>query len=276
VVVVGAGPAGIAAAVEAADAGAAVTLIEASHALGGQFALAGRAPAHHEAWTRWSVSLRTRLTAGRVEVRLGELVTPARAQALLGGLGGGRGGLLLATGARPFLPPGLGRQVQLGKNRAAVVDAWDAIARPESVEGPVVVADWGGGWTGLDAAEVLAAAGRPVTLACAAAGVGEGVHQYQRNLYLARLDRLGVRLVQHCELVAGDGRVSFRHVFSGRALEAPEAATLVLSLGRAPRDELWSTLEGRPNVKRIGDVLGPRSAEEAVLEGAQAGARLAG
>lgn len=276
VVVVGAGPAGIAAAVEAADAGAAVTLVEASHMLGGQFALAGRAPAHHDSWTRWSASLRTRLAAGRVEVRLGEPVTPDRVHALLGGLGDGRGGLVLATGARPFLPPGLGREVRLGKRCAVVVDAWDAIARPESVEGPVVVADWGGGWTGLDAAEVLAAAGRSVTLACASAGVGESVHQYQRNLYLARLDRLGVRLVQHCELVANDGRAWFRHVFSGRALEAPETATLVLSLGRVPRDELWSTLEGRPDVERIGDVLSPRSAEEAVLEGAQAGARLAG
>lgn len=276
VVVVGAGPAGIAAAVEAADAGAAVTLLEAADAIGGQFALAGRAPAHDEAWTRWSATLRNRLAAGRVEVRLGELVTPERAQELLDGLGTVRGGLLLATGARPFVPPGLGREVRLGNSAAVVVDAWEAIARPERVEGPVVVADWGGGWTGLDAAEVLAAAGRSVTLVCAAAGVGEGVHQYQRNLYLSRLDRLGVRLVQHGELVVDDGRASFRHVFSGRALEAPEAATLVLSLGRAPRDDLWATLEGRPNVERIGDVLGPRSAEEAVLEGAQAGARLAG
>ncbi len=276
VIVVGAGPAGMAAAVEAAAAGAAVTLIEASQTLGGQFALAGSAPAHREAWERWSVSLRTRLAEGRVEVRLGELVTPTGAEALLADLGGARGGLLLATGARPFVPPGLEREVSLGDTRAVVVDAWEAIARPERVQGPVVVADWGGGWTGLDVAEVLAAGGRTVTLACAAAAVGEGVHQYQRNLYLARLDRLGVRLVQHCELALDDGRAWFRHVFSGRVLETPEAATLVISLGRAPSDALWPALAGRPNVERIGDVLGPRSAEEAVLEGALAGARLAG
>ena len=44
VLVIGGGPAGMAAAVAAGRAGAEVTLVEASSALGGQFALAGRAP----------------------------------------------------------------------------------------------------------------------------------------------------------------------------------------------------------------------------------------
>jgi hypothetical protein len=53
----------------------------------------------------------------------------------------------------------------------------------------VVVADWGGDPSGLDAAEVLALAGNDVTLAVASVAVGEGVHQYRRNLYLQRLYR---------------------------------------------------------------------------------------
>ena len=53
----------------------------------------------------------------------------------------------------------------------------------------VVVADWGGDPAGLDAAEVLAAAGNEVTLAVASVAVGELVHQYRRNLYLHRLYR---------------------------------------------------------------------------------------
>jgi hypothetical protein len=128
----------------------------------------------------------------------------------------------------------------------------------------VLVADWGGGWTGLDAAETLAEAGLDVSYACAAAAIGEGVHQYQRNLYLGRLDRLGVALVHHME-VAGDG---LRHVFSGRTVPWPDGlATLVLAHGRAPDDVLWHALEGRPACVRAGDVLGPRTAEEAILEG---------
>jgi hypothetical protein len=37
-----------------------------------------------------------------------------------------------------------------------------------------------------------------------------------------------------------------------------------------PDDELWAALEGRPGCIRAGDVLGPRTAEEAVLEGTTA------
>jgi hypothetical protein len=41
----------------------------------------------------------------------------------------------------------------------------------------------------------------------------------------------------------------------------------VLAQGRVPDDELWAELEGHPGAVRAGDVLGPRTLEEAVLEG---------
>ena len=44
-------------------------------------------------------------------------------------------------------------------------------------------------------------------------------------------------------------------------------ATLVLAQGRVPADELWTQLESHPAATRVGDVLGPRTLEEAVLEG---------
>ena len=53
VLVVGAGPAGVAAAVEAARSGDDVTLIERAADIGGQLRLAGQAPAHREMWERW-------------------------------------------------------------------------------------------------------------------------------------------------------------------------------------------------------------------------------
>jgi pyruvate/2-oxoglutarate dehydrogenase complex dihydrolipoamide dehydrogenase (E3) component len=160
------------------------------------------------------------------------------------------------------------------------VSAWDAIVRPEAVAGPALVADWGGGWDGLDAAEVLAGAGLQVTLACAAAAIGETLHQYQRNGYLERLDRAGVTILHHHEVVpagrreagAGPGEiVALRHVFSGRTTPIDGFATLVLAQGRVPEDALWRALEGRAGCVRVGDALGPRTAEEAVLEGFLAG-----
>jgi NADPH-dependent 2,4-dienoyl-CoA reductase/sulfur reductase-like enzyme len=250
VLVAGAGPAGVAAALEVAAAGHVVVLAERDARVGGQLRIAGRAPAHRETWARYERFVTRRLAADGVEVRLDAEIGSDDAE--------GYDAVIVATGAAPYRPP-------LPAAGLAVLDATEAILAPHAVAGPVLVADWGGGWTGLDAAETLAEAGvAEVTYVCAAAAIGEGVHQYQRNLYLARLDDLGVRLLHHVELV-DDG---LRHVFSGRTTPLPDGlATLVLAHGRTPDDALWRALEGRPGCVRAGDVLGPRSAEEAILEG---------
>ena len=252
VLVIGGGPAGASAAIEAAHAGDAVTLIEREAELGGQLRLAGLAPAHHELWERYRRSTAARLRAAGVALELG---TEAAAE-----LAPDFDLVVLATGARPYVPelPSTGREI---------VQAWDAIRRPHAVAGPALVADWGGGWDGLDAAERLAGAGRTVTLACAAPIPGETLHQYQRNLYLARLDELGIEILHHHELAVETEGVALRHVFSERRRALPESTTLVLAQGRVPDDALWSELESHPAAVRAGDVLGPRTLEEAVLEG---------
>jgi 2,4-dienoyl-CoA reductase-like NADH-dependent reductase (Old Yellow Enzyme family) len=252
VLVIGAGPAGAAAAIEAAGVGARVTLVERADAIGGQLALAGLAPGHIETWEVYRRSTTARLRAAGVSVQLGVQAEP--------GLAEGFELVVLATGARPYA-------TALDLGAAVTVQAWEAIAEPGAVGGPALVADWGGGWEGLDATERLAGAGIEVTLACAGTVPGETLHQYQRNLYLARLDELGVRILHHHELA--DGPV-LRHVFSGRVTALPQVATIVLAQGRQPVDELWSELERHPGAVRAGDVLGPRSLEEAVLEGTMA------
>ena len=131
----------------------------------------------------------------------------------------------------------------------------------------MLVADWGGGWEGLDAAEVLAEQGLEVTLACAAPRPGDTLHQYQRNLYLARFDERGIAILHHTEVTA---RAACATSSRGRELPAPAVATIVYAQGREPEDALWAALEGVPGRVRAGDVLGPRSAEEATLEGVTA------
>ena len=251
VLVIGAGPAGIAAALEAARCGDRVTLLERADAIGGQLRLAGRAPAHAETWEVYAGDAERDLAAAGVDVRLGTAAMAPDAD--------GRDLVVLATGARPFTPR-LRRDLPF-----RLVQAWDAIADPAAIAGPVLVADWGGGYEGLDAAELLAAAGHDVELACGGLIPGEDVHQYQRNLYLARLDEAGVRIRHHLGL-SPDGH-TLRHVFSGREEPINPVATVVLAQGRVPDDALWEAFEGRPGVVRAGDVLGPRSAEEAILEG---------
>jgi len=264
VLVVGAGPAGVAAAVEAAAHGDAVALVDRAGDVGGQLRLAGRAPAHHELWRRWRSNAARLLEHPAIDVRLGE---EARADELVTA-----DVVVLATGARPFVPDWATAALEdepFVRDRVggpATVAAWDAIANPAAVAGPVLVADWGGGWDGLDVAEVLAEQGLEVTLACAAPCPGGTLHQYQRNLYLARFDARGIAILHHTEVTA-DG---LRHLFSGRPSPLPHVATIVHAQGRAPEDGLWSDLEGTPGRVRAGDVLGPRSAEEATLEGVTA------
>ncbi len=253
VLIAGGGRAGVAAAIEAALAGDEVVLREREAELGGQLRLAGRAPAHVEMWERWLRTARRRLERLRVIVELGRDVGVVDVD------GGSWDLVVIATGARAYIP------AFADSGGVSLVDGWSAIAAPGAVRGPVLVADWGGEWTGLDAAEMLRAAGHEVELACAAVHPGETLHQYQRNLYLARLDHAGVRIRHHTEIALDTGRL--RHVFSGREEDLPAVATVVLAQGRAPEAGLWASLEGRPGCVAAGDVLGPRTLEEAALEG---------
>ena len=260
VLVIGAGPAGVAAALSAAAHGDAVVLAERGADVGGQLRLAGRAPAHRELWRRWHANATRALERSSVELRLGTEIAAADADADV---------VVLATGARPYAPEWAHDAdddrpfVRDRVGHHATLDAWTAIANPAAVDGPVLVADWGGGWEGLDAAEALAEQGREVTLACAAPCPGDTLHQYQRNLYLARLDERRIAIEHHTE-VTGRG---LRHLFSGRERPLPRVATLVIAHGREPEDELWAALEEpagrdprgrrpRPADRRGGDARG--------------------
>jgi 2,4-dienoyl-CoA reductase-like NADH-dependent reductase (Old Yellow Enzyme family) len=262
VLVVGGGPAGMAAAVAAARAGARVVLAEASDQLGGQFALAGHAPAHRETVARYRADWLRRLDAAGVELRLGARVDPSSA------LAAEVDRVIVATGARPHA-----REIKPPEGVAAI-DAWQAIGDPSAVSGPALVADWGGGFCGLDAAETLAEAGIAVRLAVASLVVGEQVHQYQRAFYLARLERLGVEILHHRELVDGPAGAQLRSLWTHARWPLPAGIkTLVFALGRAPQGgELAAAFVARGiECSWGGDCRGARSLEEAILEGTLAG-----
>jgi 2,4-dienoyl-CoA reductase-like NADH-dependent reductase (Old Yellow Enzyme family)/thioredoxin reductase len=254
-VVVGGGPAGIAAATEAGRAGHEVVLLERGQHLGGQIVLAGAATGGRELARRFLADAERQLAAAGAGVRLGT--------SDLGGLEADA--VVLATGARPY------EDDRLSLEGVAVLQAWDVLGGRLPEGERVLVADWGGDPGGLDAAEVLAAAGKDVTLAVASVAVGELVHQYRRNLYLQRLYRAGVRILHHHELEsAGGGVVRLRNVFAPELVAEVPADGLVLALGRVPLTV--TAPEGIP-VERAGDCLSPRSLEEAVLEGTLAARR---
>jgi 2,4-dienoyl-CoA reductase-like NADH-dependent reductase (Old Yellow Enzyme family)/thioredoxin reductase len=262
IVVVGAGPAGLAVSVEARRAGHEVVLLEREERIGGQLALAlgtpgggGIARAFVDGHHSTEVLLGVEVTSASVAEHEPDAV-------------------VVCAGARPYEPT-------LPLHDVEVLQAWDVLrdtVLQASSAQRIVVADWGGDPSGLDAAEVLAARGLEVTLAIASVSVGEGVHQYRRNLYLQRLYRAGVTILHHHELrAASDGGVTFANVFAPELESRVAADVLVTALGRVPNDELATGLRTAGyRVEEAGDCLGPRSLEEAILEGVQAARRVSG
>ncbi len=260
IVVVGGGPAGLAAAAEAGAAGHEVALLERSGRLGGQVALAGAAPMHAELARSLARNYDRLLAAAGVEVRLEAEADPAGLAAL------SPDAVVVATGARPY-------EADLPLVGVETVQAWDVLRGPRPGGLRIVVADWGGDASGLACAELLDEGGNTVTVAVGSAAFGETLHQYQRNLYAARLYRAGVRLEHHLELVGAErGRARFRNLFAPELESELPADLLVLSAGRVPERALAEELAGTGlEVHEAGDCLGPRGLEEAILEGTRAG-----
>ena len=191
IVVVGGGPAGLAAAAEAGSAGHEVVLVERGDQIGGQIALAGAAPMHAELARSLARNYRHLLESAKVETRLETEADLQTITALA------PDAVVIATGARPHEP-------DLPHGGIEVVQALDVLRGPLPRGRQVVIADWGGDASGLACADLLAAAGNDVTVAVGLAALGETLHQYQRNVYAARLYRAGVRLSHHLELIGAD------------------------------------------------------------------------
>jgi 2,4-dienoyl-CoA reductase-like NADH-dependent reductase (Old Yellow Enzyme family) len=255
VVVVGAGPAGLAAAAEAAVAGNDVVLLERSDHVGGQVWLAGHGPSHRELARSLTSNYDDLLDRPNVDLRLGAPATADVIQAIDPDL------VIVATGARPYEPA----HDLAGMD---VLQVWDILAgaRPR---GHVVISDWGGDASGLDCAELLAETGCEVTLASGSVMPGETLHQYVRNSYLGRLSRAGVSIRHYLGLhSARAGAIHFRNIFAPELETVIEADVLALSLGRVPNDDLAEELRGSGlRVLEAGDCQSPRSIEEAILEG---------
>jgi 2,4-dienoyl-CoA reductase (NADPH2) len=147
--VVGAGPAGLAFAVEARQRGHDVTLIDKSTELGGQFNLARRIPGKEE-FSETLRYMKTQLDKTGVAVRLGETATVESLVA------GGFDEVVLATGV-------VARKVSFpGADHPKVVSYADVITGRVTVGRSVAII--GAGGIGFDVAEFLTHEGTPPSL----------------------------------------------------------------------------------------------------------------
>src|SRR6185437_8206944 len=203
VMIIGGGPAGMKAAVIAAQRGHHVTLFEAQRRLGGQALLAQLLPGRAE-FGGLITNLERELELAGVQVHKGTRVDAAMIAAAA------PDAALIATGAKPYLPE-FPREGAL-----QIVDAWEVLHARVEVGHSVVVVDWRADWIGIGIAEHLAKLGRSVRLAVGSIVAGETLPFYVRDDAAATLHKLGVKVLPYMRLYGSDSdSVYLQHVSSG-------------------------------------------------------------
>ncbi|QRV31414.1 NADPH-dependent 2,4-dienoyl-CoA reductase [Streptomyces californicus] len=294
VAVVGAGPAGLACAVTAAERGHAVTLFDAADAIGGQLNVARRVPGKKE-FDETLRYFRTRLAELAVELRLS-----TRADA---GTLAGFDEIVLATGVEPRTP------AIPGTDRPNVVSYLDVLRDGAPVGDRVAIV--GAGGIGFDVAEFLTDGGE-------AASLDADTFFRQWGVDTAYADRGGLRaperpkppravhLVQRKTTKVGAGlgkttgwihRTELRHrgveMIAGASYDLIDVDglhltvdgerrvlpvdTVVLCAGQEPRRELYEELRaGSVPVHLIGgaDVAAELDAKRAIRQGTELAAAL--
>lgn len=267
VLVVGAGPAGLEAAMSLGRRGYEVVLAEAADALGGRVAREARLPGL-AAWIRvldYRAAQIARLT--NVEVALGSPLDAAEIRSY------DFDHVALATGSR-WRPDGVGRwhiqPVPLDRVPVLTPDDLLAGARPEGER--VVIYDDDHYYLGGVLAELLRSEGREVTIVTPEPRVSEWtVNTLEQHRIQRRLLELGVGIRPLEAVVSADvGVVRTACVYTSRISELPCDALVVVA-GRLPSDALADELVGHgpggPAVRLVGDAWSPGTIAAAVWDG---------
>jgi len=270
VLVVGAGPAGLEAALSAGRRGFEVHLAEAGDELGGRVSHESRLPGLSE-WARvrdWRVTQLKRMA--NVSIYRGSKLEVEHV------LEFGARHVAIATGAL-WRRDGVGRQSGFpvpGFDGASVYTPDDLMSGRVPNAGPVIVWDDDHYYLGGVLAELCRKAGMDVTLVTAAPIVSAWTVNTLEALPIAkRIARLGITVVPYTN-VAGfqNGSVHLVDALTGAETELPAAAFVTIT-GRLPVDDLYEQLRGRwedagmTSLTRIGDCLAPSTIQQAVYSG---------
>jgi 2,4-dienoyl-CoA reductase-like NADH-dependent reductase (Old Yellow Enzyme family)/thioredoxin reductase len=252
--IIGAGPAGLTAAYEAARLGHDVSFFEKEDEAGGQMLYASQAP-YKEIYGEWIEWLISQVEGMGVEIRTNTLVTDTMLD------DGKPEVVILAAGAEkivPFIP---------GIDLPLVCDAFQILGGEVSGRENAVVV--GGGLIGMETADFLLARGSNVTLVELLKR--SPVTKFASHGYMLhrRLRDGGCKLVFDTKLerIQEDSVV----VVSEGEQKLLPADQVVIAVGTKPRDELKKALEEK-EIRHfvVGDASRPRRIIEATEEGARA------
>ena len=273
VLVVGAGPAGLEAALSAARRGYEVHLAEAGDALGGRVNRESRLPGLSE-WGRvrdWRVTQLDRMP--NVSVYFDSAIEPEHV------LEFGAKHVAIATGSL-WRRDGVGRDSGFalpGFDDPRVYTPDDLMAGRIPEEGPVIVWDDDHYYLGGVLAELIRSKGLEVAIVTPAATVSAWTANTLEALPIAkRIARLGIEVLTYTSLTGFSGEyVHIENALTGRQSELA-AKALVTVTARLPVDGLQLGLEqmrdrwkssGIATVERIGDCWAPSTIQQAVYSG---------
>jgi 2,4-dienoyl-CoA reductase-like NADH-dependent reductase (Old Yellow Enzyme family)/thioredoxin reductase len=259
VVVVGGGPAGLEAAMVAAQRGHRVSLLEQGDRLGGQLNLAARAP-HKEEFLDAVRYLALMAERAGVQTQLRTYATAASLLAEQPDV------VIVAAGSTPLTIPFPG----LDQTRWRL--ATDALQGETAIETASAFMI-GGGLIGLEAADFLAARGKQVTLVEMLPEVGADMDRLAKSMLLKRLGerRVAIHTSTRVTHLTPTAAIAEQH---GREVQFP-IETVVLAVGLVANHELADALEGSGLEHHVvGDAAKPRQVPEAIWEAFEVAARL--
>lgn len=229
IAVIGAGPAGMEAAIVCAQRGAEVTVFEKHGFMGGDAELATRTP-DKEVMKRLIRFYETQAKKFGIHVHLNTEGTVERVMAV------NPYAVFVAVGGRTFIPP------VKGVDEVSYLTADDALAEGYHVEGKKV-AVVGGGMTGIEIAENYAVMGNDVTVVEMQGQLAPEANRDSKVTVLENFEKYGTKvLTSHALEELKEDRIIVENMENGEHVEI-KADIIVLSLGKRPQRALGEKLK---------------------------------
>ena len=265
VVVIGAGPAGMAAAVSAARKGHRVNVYEKSDVTGGQVNFSKQG-AGRSGMANLTHYLEKNLARLEVPVHLGAVLDADQV------IGMKADAVVVATGGEPVAHPYPGNY-----GPPDVITVWDVYQGNHPLGEKILLIDEIGSHVTLASAEHLADQGKQVHIVTSELFVGVGVATLG-DLYFTRqrLLQKGATFQTDTAVEKIEGRrVVARNVFTNQTVVFEDYDTVIVAAAFAAVDGLYYKLKGRVGeLYQAGDCVAPRGIEMAIYEGEKVGGQL--